>query len=384
VIDDAAFGTARLGPVADAPPSVPTNLAATTPSPTSVNLNWTASSDDIGVAGYDVVRDGAPLVSLHVVTTYLDTTILAGSTHSYAVRARDTSGNRSGLSAPVSATTTTDVPPSIPIGLTATASSAFSVDLAWSASSDDHLPLAGYDVFRGGTPIATLGDVTSWTDTTVLASTLYSYAVRARDGAGNLSALSDPAPVTTPAASTPAFVNGFESGDTAWTTKAANLQVQSIDVRTGGFAGEGNVVNLAAYARKTVAPTIDAYARVWFKVKSQGPNQVTLLSLRDSGSFLRSVFLTAGGNVGMSGGTSTAAPTQGVWHALELHIAVSGSTSPVQVWLDGAPVSGLPTTLNLGTAIEIVELQVGDSQATTRTYDVVYDDAAFGTARIGL
>ena len=43
-------------------PSVPTGLAATTPSTTSVKLTWNASTDNVGVAGYDVFRDGASLV----------------------------------------------------------------------------------------------------------------------------------------------------------------------------------------------------------------------------------------------------------------------------------------------------------------------------------
>ena len=53
----------------------------------------------------------------------------------------------------------------------------------------------------------------AFTDATALASTTYSYAVRARDAAGNVSAPSAGAPVTTPAAPPPVFADGFESGE---------------------------------------------------------------------------------------------------------------------------------------------------------------------------
>ena len=105
VFDDAAFGTARLGPVVDGAPSVPTGLTATATSAFSVGLNWTASTDDVGIAGYDVFRDGTLAGSVGNATSYSDTSVLASSTYSYSVRARDTSNNLSALSAPASAAT---------------------------------------------------------------------------------------------------------------------------------------------------------------------------------------------------------------------------------------------------------------------------------------
>jgi parallel beta-helix repeat protein len=88
-------------------------------------------------------------------------------------------------------------PPSKPLNLTANASAYNRVDLTWSASSDN-VGVTAYDVFRDGSQLTSVGAVTTYSDTTVLASTSYSYTVRARDAAGNTSALSDPAPATTP------------------------------------------------------------------------------------------------------------------------------------------------------------------------------------------
>ncbi|HET8560988.1 MAG TPA: LamG domain-containing protein [Marmoricola sp.] len=94
--------------------------------------------------------------------------------------------------------------PTAPGNLTATAPLSHEVDLAWDASSDTDVGgVTGYAVYRNGgsTPVATLGgSATSWQDTTVTASTSYTYTVVASDFAGNTST-SNPASVTTPSSS---------------------------------------------------------------------------------------------------------------------------------------------------------------------------------------
>ena len=87
--------------------------------------------------------------------------------------------------------------PTAPGSLAATASSG-QVALSWTAATDN-VGVTGYKVYRGGTEIASLGTVTSYTDTTVAGSTTYSYTVRAVDAAGNLSDPSNTATATTPA-----------------------------------------------------------------------------------------------------------------------------------------------------------------------------------------
>jgi Phosphoesterase family len=90
-------------------------------------------------------------------------------------------------------------PPSVPANVTATATSAAAVTVAWAASTDN-VGVTGYDVYRNGGKVATVGgSTTSWQDTSVAASTTYTYAVDAFDAAGNISALSPGAAVTTPA-----------------------------------------------------------------------------------------------------------------------------------------------------------------------------------------
>jgi chitodextrinase len=86
------------------PPSVPTNLTANAVSSSQINLSWSASTDNVGVAGYDIYRDGS-LVKQTTTTSYSDTGLALSTTYTYTVAAYDAAGNVSGQSAPASATT---------------------------------------------------------------------------------------------------------------------------------------------------------------------------------------------------------------------------------------------------------------------------------------
>ena len=79
-------------------PTVPAGLGAT-PTSSGANLTWSASTDDRGVSGYVVYRDGVQIGSAPG-TAYADSTAAPGA-HAYAVAAQDAAGNRSGLSAPL-------------------------------------------------------------------------------------------------------------------------------------------------------------------------------------------------------------------------------------------------------------------------------------------
>jgi hypothetical protein len=88
------------------PPSTPSDLTATATAPTSVDLAWTPSMDDTGVTSYLITRDGASLAIVPGSTArYTDTTVAAGATVTYTVRAFDAAGNASDESAPATVTT---------------------------------------------------------------------------------------------------------------------------------------------------------------------------------------------------------------------------------------------------------------------------------------
>ncbi|MFC4005893.1 glycosyl hydrolase family 18 protein [Nonomuraea purpurea] len=181
------------------PPSVPGNLRSTGVTNTSVALAWNASTDNVGVTGYEVYR-GSTLVTTVTGTTHTDTGLTAGTAYTYTVRARDAAGNRSANSNSVTATTTggggTDTsPPSVPGNLRSTGVTNTSVALAWNASTDN-VGVTGYEVYRGSTLLTTVTGTTH-TDTGLTAGTAYTYTVRARDAAGNRSANSNSVTATT-------------------------------------------------------------------------------------------------------------------------------------------------------------------------------------------
>ncbi|TDB98244.1 chitinase [Nonomuraea longispora] len=85
-------------------PSVPGNLRTTGVTDRSVSLAWNASTDNVGVTGYEVYRGGT-LVSTVTGTTHTDTGLSPETRYSYTVRARDAAGNRSAAGNTVNATT---------------------------------------------------------------------------------------------------------------------------------------------------------------------------------------------------------------------------------------------------------------------------------------
>ncbi|MFI6285166.1 fibronectin type III domain-containing protein [Streptomyces sp. NPDC051018] len=90
-------------------------------------------------------------------------------------------------------------PPTTPSGVTAQAGSATSVHVMWERSTDDKA-VTGYEVFQKGARVKTLPATKNMVDIGGLSpKTAYSFTVRARDAAGNLSLPSPATAVTTPA-----------------------------------------------------------------------------------------------------------------------------------------------------------------------------------------
>ena len=218
-----------------APPSQPGTLTATAVSSGEVDLSWGASTGS--VSGYLIERcSGASCTSFTQIaapagtgTTYKDTSVSPSTSYSYRVRATDAAGDLSPYSNTASATTPAPAPPSQPGTLTATAVSSGEVDLSWGASTGS---VSGYLIERCSgasctsfTQIAApAGTGTTYKDTSVSPSTSYSYRVRATDAAGDLSAYSNTASATTPAATAPSGLvaaYGFDEGSGTTVTDAS-------------------------------------------------------------------------------------------------------------------------------------------------------------------
>jgi PKD repeat protein len=109
IYGSSAPATAQITVAADASaPSAPGSVAATAIGPGEIDLSWSASTDNVGVTGYEIYRDGTatPLATVNAnAFAYQDKVVAPSSTHTYTVKAFDAAGNRSVAGGPISATT---------------------------------------------------------------------------------------------------------------------------------------------------------------------------------------------------------------------------------------------------------------------------------------
>ncbi len=173
-------------------PTVPGSVTATAVSSSQINLSWSASADNIGVAGYRLYKGGIFLKQVAGTST-TDTGLSALTQYCYTVSAGDAAGNWSAQSSQgaLSCATTMEVDiqaPTVPGSVIATAASSSQINLSWSPSTDN-VGVTAYELYRGGILLKQVAG-TSTTDTGLSASTQYCYTVRARDAAENWSAQS--------------------------------------------------------------------------------------------------------------------------------------------------------------------------------------------------
>ncbi|MBI5055370.1 MAG: fibronectin type III domain-containing protein [Nitrospirae bacterium] len=204
-------------------PTVPTSLTATPISSTQINISWNSSTDNVGVTGYKIYKNGSQIATT-TSTSYSSTGLGPSTAYNFTVEAYDAAGN-SALSAPVSATTQAGADtqaPTVPSGLTATALSPTQINLSWSVSTDN-VGVAGYKIFRNGLQVATSNSLT-YSDTGLIASTSYTYKIRAYDASGNISADSTSASANTPA-SPDTQAPFIPSGVTAVATSSSQISL---------------------------------------------------------------------------------------------------------------------------------------------------------------
>jgi endonuclease I/chitodextrinase len=200
-IDNPNYVNLIWGNVADTtPPSAPTSLVASNIATTSFTLSWIASTDNVGVTGYEVYQ-GTTLKTTITGTSVSITGLSASTFYSFSVRAKDAAGNTSASSTTINVTTAAPADitaPSVPNNLSATSITQTSCVLNWSTSTDN-IGVTAYEIYQGST-LKTSVTNNSYSVTGLVAGTTYSFTVKAKDAAGNLSASSNAISVTTTAA----------------------------------------------------------------------------------------------------------------------------------------------------------------------------------------
>jgi len=259
------------------PPAAPTNLTATLQPGLNVSLAWQDNAtnetsfvierSDNGGLWNQVGQTAADIAGFN------DTTVLPGIIYSYQVKAVNASGG-----SVYSNQALVDVPalPAAPTNLTGSASSSTQVDLAWMDNAANEV---GFVIERSdnGGPWNQVGqtaaDIATFSDTTVIPGSTYSYQVYAFNISGN-SLPSNSVPVTTPnvlpAAPTNLIAIAVSSTqvDLAWTDNANNETGFAIDRSGNGGAtwskiGDTAAPNVTTFSDTTVAPNSSYMYRVY-------------------------------------------------------------------------------------------------------------------------
>ncbi len=223
----------------------PTGLSASNIQTTTATLNWNANSG----ATYDVryrSTGSSNWTTLSSNTNTINVTGLTTTTQYEAqVRSNCVGGASSPYSTSINFTTTGTGPdteaPSIPTKLTTSSITSTSIGLSWNASTDN-IAVSGYDIYQGITLLTTVTS-TDYNVTGLTPSTAYTFSVKARDAAGNISSPSNTISATT-----------SDTTVTYCASKGSNVTYEYIDyVELGGItntttanAGYGDFTNLIA------------------------------------------------------------------------------------------------------------------------------------------
>ena len=189
-------------PIDTQAPTVPTNLAFVSATDNSITISWTASTDNVGVSGYEIYVDGSLVLFVGNVTIATIGSLSQDTSYSIEILAIDEAGNSSAKTSPLSADTlvadnTIPVFPTTPLQFDSRQGS--QVVFSFSQATDSGTGVEGYYIWLNGnllqediTPPYTIvsGKVQYLLDGVPLQQTS-TLNVQAFDFAGNVSALSN-------------------------------------------------------------------------------------------------------------------------------------------------------------------------------------------------
>lgn len=358
-------------------PTMPDALTSSGHFDTWVKLNWLASFDTIGVADYEIYRDGVMVGVSGGRTNYTDTGLTPETAYTYTVVAKDEAGNASSASSSFTITTepVDSTAPTAPTQVTATAKSDVGVVLEWEAATD-HVGVTGYDIYRDMTLLgSTDGETRTYLDTGLSAETAYSYTITAKDANANVSVHSDPLVVTTSATVSNFLQNGgFESFDgnspLSWVCEQHYCSMESSITHGGSgslkVAGSSNAwfsVYQSVPAAEGQSYTMDGYMNI---PTNEGTTvNVKLRFMDEDGAVLSEQ--TVGSYSDTTSGwvhvTGEAVAPAGTDYA-RAHIQYAGLNATVYAddfSLKNTPVPVAPTKLVLDSSMVVNESDQGDA-----------------------
>jgi endonuclease I/chitodextrinase len=219
-------------------PTIPANVTLNNISLNSINVSWSASTDNIGVTGYNVYVDGV----LEAQTTSTNITIgdlNTNTTYSFTIVAKDLINNMSNASVAKNGTTLQDSEaPTIPSDVVISNSTDSSFKVSWSASTDNSA-VSGYEIFVDGNLNATTTAL-SYTVFGLSTSTTYSLEILAKDIDNNKSSKSAAVNATTTAGNSTGVTELFIS-EYVEPSSGNNKAIEIVNLT-------GSTINLSEYS----------------------------------------------------------------------------------------------------------------------------------------
>ncbi len=235
----------------------PPTLSASGTTSSATNLSWTGATDNIAVTGYNIYQGVTQIGTTTTAITFTVTGLNASTTYSFTIKAKDGAGNLSVSSNIVNVITQAPdtIPPTAPI-LVAIGSNANATTLSWSGSTDN-IAVTGYDVYQGAILLgSTIAAITTINVTGLLPLSTYSFTVRAKDAAGNISVPSNTVTITT-------FEFNYcaSQGNSVADELIGNVQIGTINNSSSGGSGYTNFsaistnMTLGSSQTITITPT---------------------------------------------------------------------------------------------------------------------------------
>jgi chitodextrinase len=352
------------------PPSAPTNFAKTSATATSISTSWTASTDNVAVASYNLY-DGAAKVGTSPTTSYTFTGLGCGTSHNLAVEAVDSSNNVSATKATLTASTNAcdTTPPTVSITAPA-GGTTVSGSVAVNANASDNDTVVGVQFKLDGANLQG-EDTTSpygvmW-DTTTATNGSHTLTAVARDASNN----------TTTSATVSVTVNnvgpppptglvaayGFEAGTgTSVTDKSGNGNNGTISNATWTSAGKfGNALSFNGTNAWVTVPdsnsldlTSGMTLEAWVKPDALGTSWRTVIFKEQPGNTVYDLYAN----------TSTTRPDAGVYVGGEREVRGTAAL-PLNAWTHlAATFDGATLTLYVN-GTQAASLAAGGNIATS-------------------
>ena len=231
------------------------NVAGTTANgvnAANVDILWSTDSGNTWttlLAG--TPNDGSQAVTIPNSSTTTGRIMVKGSNHIFF------DINNANITVNAGSGTTDTTAPTAPT-LSASGTTSASTNLSWSGATDN-VAVTGYDVYQGASLIGSTAS-TSYTVTSLSPSTTYTFSVRAKDAAGNISSSSNSVSVTTLSGSTVSYCSA--SANNTADERIGNVKFGTINNTSTGTAGYENFTSISTNVTRGTAYTISV-TPVW-------------------------------------------------------------------------------------------------------------------------